>query len=169
MAQVNVIDVAFAQRCERVVLDFIHGSDAVMGCVAWLTNPDIVRALSRLHMSQVVVTADTVHNRRPLGLHRAGVRQVGAARGRFRSLMHHKFLVRLTDGRPSHVLLGSYNFTRRSNHNIGESVVVIECERTASLFADEAARAWRSSRPIRYNVRRRAADIRRRRLANDSP
>ena len=103
MAQVNVIDVAFAQRCEQVVLDFIYGSDTVMGCVAWLTNPDIVLALSRLHMSQVVVTADSVHNRRTLGLTRAGVRQIGAARGRFRSLMHHKFLVRLTNGRPSHV------------------------------------------------------------------
>lgn len=163
MDQPNVVDIAFGQRCEQVVLDFIRCSDSVIGCVAWLTNPDVIVALTRLRMSQIVVTADTVHNRRSLDLQRAGVRQIGAARGRYRSLMHHKFIVRITDGQPTHVLLGSYNFTRRSNNNLGESVIVLQCERAATLFADEAVRAWRSSRPIRRNVRRQAPDVRQRR------
>ena len=162
MAGVAIQDVAFAGRCERVVIDFINRSENVVGCVAWLTNPMVIAALERIPRAEIVVTADTVHNRPALGLHRIGVRQIGAARGRYRSLMHHKFMVRLTNGQPTHVLLGSYNFTRRSNHNIGESIIVVKCSRTAGLFADEARRALRASRPIRYNARGARPDVRRR-------
>jgi phosphatidylserine/phosphatidylglycerophosphate/cardiolipin synthase-like enzyme len=63
--------------------------------------------------------------------------------------MHHKFLVRITNGQPTHVLLGSYNFTRRSNNNIGESVMVLADRETARKFANEAQRAWDATRPIR--------------------
>lgn len=161
MESTVIEDIAFAERCEQSVVEFINQSENVIGCVAWLTNPRIVEALARMPRAQIVVTADRVHNRPSLGLHRIGVRQVGAARGRYRLLLHHKFVVRLTMGQPTHVLLGSYNFTRRSNHNIGESIVVIRCNRTAQMFADEARRAIRASRPIRYNARQPRPDVRR--------
>lgn len=156
-----VQDIAFSSDCERVVQQFIQQSEELLGCVAWLTNPAIIEDLARLGSNcRLVVTADVVHNRASLGLHRIA-RQVGRARGRFRELMHHKFLVRLTNGEPTHVLVGSYNFTRRSNHNIGESVVVLACSRAAQHFADETHRALRASRPIRTYVRRQSTDIQR--------
>jgi hypothetical protein len=154
MAGMSVQDVAFSADCERAVLGFIRSSDEILGCVAWLTNPEAIRMLARVPTCRITVTADTVHNRPALGLHRFA-RQVGCARGRYRALMHHKFLVRITNGQPTHVLLGSYNFTRRSNHNIGESVIVVEDRQTARKFANEAQRAWDASRPIRANHARR--------------
>lgn len=155
MEDVAIEDIAFARRCEEVVKRFIDRSEEIAGCVAWLTNPAIIHALDRVPQCRIVVTADVVHNRGSTDLRRIGARQVGRARGRYRALMHHKFLVRFTDGQPTHVLLGSYNFTRMSNHNIGESIVVIRCARTAREFADEAEHALRSSRPIRANADRR--------------
>ena len=155
MEDIAIEDIAFADRCELVVQRFIEQSDNIAGCVAWLTNPRIIDALSRLQSTRIVVTADTVHNRASAGLRRIGARQVGRARGRFRALMHHKFLVRLTDGQPTHVLMGSYNFTRHSNSNIGESIVVLRCARTARRFADEVERAMRGARPIRAHATRR--------------
>ena len=155
MEDIVVEDIAFAGRCEHVVRRFIEQSQDIAGCVAWLTNPTIVSALSQLHRCRIVVTADVVHNRAVVGLNRIRARQVGRARGRYRALMHHKFLVRFTDGEPTHVLLGSYNFTRRSDRNIGESIVVIRCTRTARAFADETERALRASRPIRVHASRR--------------
>jgi phosphatidylserine/phosphatidylglycerophosphate/cardiolipin synthase-like enzyme len=151
MADVTIHDVAFADRCETVVRRFIDESEGITGCVAWMTNPNIIDALSRLQHCRLVVTADGVHNRIP-ALHRLGVRQVGQARGRYRALMHHKFLVRITRGEPTHVLVGSYNFTRHSNHNIGESIIVLKCARTARQFYEEAERALRGSRPIRAHA-----------------
>lgn len=154
MAGVSVQDVAFSRDCERAVLGFIRNSDEILGCVAWLTNPEAIRELARLPTCRITVTADVVHNRPALGLNRFA-RQIGCARGRYRALMHHKFLVRITNGQPTHVLLGSYNFTRRSNHNIGESVVVLADPQAARKFANEAQRAWDGSRPIRVNHARR--------------
>jgi len=151
MGDARVVDVAFGYRCESLVRRFIENSTEIAGCVAWFTNPVLIHALGRLERrgQRVVVTADAVHNRACVGLRRIGARQVGSARGRFRALMHHKFLVRYTDGEPSHVLLGSYNFTRHSNRNIGESIIVLRDGSTARLFAEEAERAFRASRPIR--------------------
>jgi len=155
MEDIAIEDVAFADRCETVVQRFIEDSDDVTGCVAWLTNPRLLDALSRLQSTRIVVTADKVHNRTAAAaLRRIGARQIGCARGRFRALMHHKFLVRITDGQPTHVLIGSYNFTRHSNNNIGESLVVLRCTRTARRFADEVERAMRGSRPIRGHASR---------------
>jgi len=154
MAGVNVEDIAFSADCERAVLNFVHNSDEILGCVAWLTNPEAISSLARVPRCRVTVTADTVHNRLAMGLNRFA-RQIGRARGRYRALMHHKFLVRLTNGQPTHVLLGSYNFTRRSNHNIGESVLVLKDPQTARKFANEAERAWDAAHPIRPNHGRR--------------
>ena len=150
MVQVGLQDVAFGASCETSVRRFIDNSEEIAGCVAWLTNPDIINALQRIRQCRVVVTADGVHNRAALGLHRFA-RQVGRARGRYRALMHHKFLVRYTNGEPTDVLLGSYNFTRHSNNNIGESIVVLHGASIARQFADEAIRAWSGSRAIRAN------------------
>ena len=145
-------DVAFGPQCEGAVIRFLADSQEVVGCVAWLTNPHIVDAIAGVPDHRIVVTADIAHNRPRVGLRRLVVRQVGRARGRYRLLMHHKFMVRITDGVPTHVMIGSYNYTRRSNSNIGESIVVIRSETCAQMFADEHARAWLASRPIRYNV-----------------
>lgn len=154
MVAASIEDIAFVDSCEQVVLRFIDNSEQVVGCIAWLTNPAIIQSLARMTVCRIVVTADSVHNRANLGLHRVA-RQVGCARGRFRPLMHHKFLVRLVNGQPQEVLLGSYNFTRRSSRNIGESVVVIRDEHTAQQFASEADRIWNAARPIRVRHVRR--------------
>lgn len=151
----RVQDVAFSSRCESTVMRFIRDSDEIIGCVAWLTNRQIIDELRRLHRCRITVTADVVHNRPHLGLQSIGARQVGVGRGRYRALMHHKFMVRLNRGRPTHVLMGSYNFTRRSNANLGESIVVIACGETARAFAEEAERVFADSRPIRYYHGRR--------------
>ena len=151
MDEVAVEDIAFGVQCEEAVVHFIAESDEVVGCVAWLTNTRIINTMESVPRRSIVVTADVVHNRPHLGLRRIATRQVGRARGRYRQLMHHKFLVRLTNGVPTHVLIGSYNFTRRSNSNIGESVIVIRSMACARKFADEHRRAWRASRPIRYH------------------
>ena len=154
MVAASIEDIAFVDSCEQAVRRFIDNSEEVIGCVAWLTNPAIILSLARIRQCRIVVTADSVHNRASLGLHRVA-RQVGYARGRFRRLMHHKFIVRLVNGQPKEVLLGSYNFTRRSSQNLGESVVVIRDEHTAQQFASEADRLWSTARPIRARHARR--------------
>ena len=70
----------------------------------------------------------------------AAVCKVGLARGKFRHLMHHKFIVGFTDSAevPSFVITGSFNFTQNSASNNLENIVRIDNARIAQAYFQEA-------------------------------
>lgn len=157
---------------------FIEGSDAIVGCVAWVKSPRLVEVLAQRPVALVVnkefgLRVDGHHERTPLlrlngglpstlvpvALRRAGakldpVRCVGwAARGRIGALMHHKFMVRLTKGprsyTPTAVWTGSFNLTSGAERNI-ENGMVIADPALARAYLEEFARVYAVSEPLLF-------------------
>ena len=134
---------AWFDNCCDVVCAAIRDADEVVACVAWLKCPRIIAAL-RTKPCTVLLTSDAVHRRNRGALRtlipRTGtqaVRIVGQARGRFRALMHNKFLVVIQQGVPVSVLTGSFNYTAHSSRNL-ENVVRIDCPTIAAAYLKEA-------------------------------
>ena len=134
---------AWFDGCCDAICAAIREADEVVACVAWLKCPRIIAAL-RTKPCTVLITSDTVHRRNRGALRtlipRAGtraVRIVGRARGRFRALMHNKFLVVIQGGVPVSVLTGSFNYTAHSSRNL-ENVVRIDCPIVAAAYLEEA-------------------------------
>ena len=75
------------------------------------------------------------------------VSKVGLARGRFRELMHHKFMVGFAP-EPQFVVTGSFNYTQQScKHNL-ENVVIINNPHIARQYLAEARQILAIARPI---------------------
>lgn len=134
--------------CEQAIVDAVDSADSVVACVAWLTNEKLVRAMRRTP-SKVIVTSDAVHRRMADKLRRLQeVRVVGTARGRFRPLMHCKFLVGLDAAHsPQFVIVGSFNFTQHSTRNL-EAMVRIDNPGVSLAFYNEWKRIREISRPL---------------------
>lgn len=139
---------------ESVVCDAIREACEVVVCVAWLKSTRVVNELSRTP-STVVLTSDRVHRANRAALNalpsRQGLRPasvVGLARGRFRPLMHNKFLVLIDGtGAPYSVLTGSYNYTQHSTKNL-ENIVRIDSDEIANAYFDEALELYKVSRQL---------------------
>ena len=138
---------------EQVVCNAIREADEVVACVAWLKSRPIITAL-RSKPSTIIVTSDRVHRADRGALSsippRTGFRAisiVGIARGRFRPLMHNKFIVLLRNRRPYSVLTGSYNFTAHSRANL-ENLVRIDSEQVSTAFYAEAMAIYAVSRRL---------------------
>ena len=136
--------------CEDAVLQAIADSDQVVGCVAWLRSKRILRALQDKPCN-IAITGDTklppYKQLRPfLKQYNTAVRVVGLTRGRFRSLMHNKFIVGLKLGIPAFVITGSYNYTE---HKHLENVVRINDPQCATAFYHEALAILNIGRPVK--------------------
>ena len=134
--------------CEEAVVQAIESASSVVACVAWLTNAKLLRAMRRTP-SRAVITSDPVHRRMATKLRQLReVRIVGTARGRFRPLMHCKFLVGFDATQtPQFVIMGSFNFTLHSTRNL-EAMVRIDDEGVATAFYEEWKHIREISRPL---------------------
>ena len=74
---------------------------------------------------------------------------MGAGRGRFKSLMHHKFLIGLSAERtPVWVMNGSFNVTESAVTNL-ENIMVFDDPEIAMTFFEEFKRLHRVSQPLK--------------------
>ena len=135
----------------------------VVGCMAWLSDPDILASLSRTQGVSVVVTNDALLSLSsvtaayqllpPLPLpgvpvSTSAVRCLGSRSGRFRALMHHKFLVGLDAARqPQWVVTGSFNASGQAARNI-ENALVVRDVRLADAYFREFRRVLEASKAI---------------------
>ena len=105
----------------------ISGSKKVVGCVAWLTNPEVLTALEKTDSTVVM----TKHRSNRWNRH-IKVRFLG----KNRLLMHHKFLVGYDSVGPAWVSLGSFNPTKSALSNL-ENMLVFRDRRLAGVFSLE--------------------------------
>lgn len=137
-----------------MVIRAINECTGVVGCVAWLRSPRILRALAEVPCN-IAITNDVNLPRRqyktltPRDQDHAAVCKVGLARGRMRHLMHHKFIVgfKENDDVPSFVITGSFNFTQNSASNNLENIVRIDDARIAQAYVQEALAVLQVSKP----------------------
>ena len=141
------------ENIEEVVCETIAQAEEVVACVAWLKSRPILAALQS-KPSTVIVTSDRVHRSNRAALMRIPPRTgfravsiVGVARGRFRPLMHNKFIVLLREQRPYAVLTGSYNFTAHSKINL-ENIMLINSPEVARVYYREAMAIYAISRQL---------------------
>jgi phosphatidylserine/phosphatidylglycerophosphate/cardiolipin synthase-like enzyme len=131
----------------------------VVGCVAWLSNKKILKAMSdHLKGVTIITTSDKLTKRRKnqqayakLGGCFAGgvIRTVGEGRGRYKSLMHHKFLIFLNEARePFCVMNGSFNVTESAVTNI-ENLMIFDDPEIAQTFFEEFKRIHSISHPLK--------------------
>jgi hypothetical protein len=134
----------------------------IVGCVAWLSNKRILKNMSdNLRGVTIITTTDRLTKRRKnqqayskLGGCFAGgvIRTVGEGRGRFKSLMHHKFLIGLSATRePLWVMNGSFNVTESAVTNI-ENIMIFDDPEISSTFFDEFKRIHRISKPLKIRA-----------------
>ena len=130
----------------------------IVGCVAWLSNKRILKNMAdNLSGVTIITTTDKLTKRRKnqqayaklSGCFQGGViRTVGEGRGRFKSLMHHKFLIGLSAARePIWVMNGSFNVTESAVTNI-ENVVIFDDPEIAGTLFDEFKRVHKISKPL---------------------
>lgn len=162
-------DVVFRGVRERLV-GLIEAHPYVVACVAWVTDPVILRALaSRRGVSLVVNAEDFLRpDEGDGGSYRARLRElydaiphlypdttIPAVRcyGRDPSLearprMHHKFAVFLDeDRRRVAAWTGSFNWTKQATRNL-ENAVHFEEPSAVDAFYDEWALIWMRSKPL---------------------
>lgn len=165
------------------LLRFIEGSDAIVGCIAWITSSELVDALAQRPVALVVNKepflkpngkASAARQRQTLARLQGGLRRrdfpaplnrmyqnrndiieavrcVGHTGARVQNapLMHHKFAVRLTNGKPTAVWTGSFNWTVNASSSI-ENAVEIHDPDVAAQYLAEFARVAALSEPLDY-------------------
>ena len=134
----------------------------IVGCVAWLSNKRILKNMSEhLNGVTIITTQDKLTKRKKNqqaysklnGCFAGGViRTVGAGRGRFKSLMHHKFLCGLNDARePIWVMNGSFNITESAVTNL-ENLMIFDDKEIAETFFEEFKRIHRISKALKIKA-----------------
>lgn len=134
----------------------------IVGCVAWLSNKRVLKTMSEhLKGVSIICTKDRLTTRRKNQVaysklspcFQGGViRTMGEGRGRFKSLMHHKFLIGLSQQRtPIWIMNGSFNVTESAVTNI-ENVMIFDDPEIASTFFDEFKRLHRISRALKIKA-----------------
>lgn len=134
----------------------------VVGCVAWLSNKRILKCMAeKLKGVTLITTTDKLTKRRKnqqayaklRGCFAGGViRTVGEGRGRFKSLMHHKFLCGMNAARePIWVMNGSFNVTESAVTNI-ENVMLFDDPEIAETFFEEFKRIHKISKALKIRA-----------------
>ena len=136
----------FSSLTEVVERHIRECAGPIQGCIAWLTEPSLVRALSENTYGSTIIVTNDARRRLTSSCGKLKVLRVGTASGRFRPLMHHKFVV-LCDaqGAPASVLTGSFNFTAHSALNC-ETLMHIESREMARHFSSCFASVLRIAR-----------------------
>jgi hypothetical protein len=125
---VNDVSVYFdPMQMVATLCKLISGSKKVVGCVAWLTHPEVLSALEKTD-STIVMTK----HRSNRWKRRIKVKFLG----KNRLLMHHKFLVGFDSAGPAWVSLGSFNVTKSAVSNL-ENMLVFKDRRLADVFSKE--------------------------------
>ena len=159
------ISVVFDGRAiQNTIVRNIKREDTVyvVGCIAWLSNKRILKCMAEhLKGVTIVTTTDKLTKRRKnqqayakLGGCFAGgvIRTVGEGRGRFKSLMHHKFFLGLNASRePLWVMNGSFNVTESAVTNI-ENVMIFDDPEIATTFFEEFKRIHKISKPLKIKA-----------------
>lgn len=159
---------------------FLRESEEVVACVAWITSDRILAALAGKRVSIIVnKEADLRTDERKrarfarlrggfmAGEFPAPMREVTAldtkleavrctghcprVRSRNSPLMHHKFAVRLRDGKPVAVWTGSFNWSSNASTSIENAVEIHDPAVAAAYFA-EFARVLALSEPLDFTV-----------------
>lgn len=130
----------------------------IVGCIAWLSNKRVLKTMAEKRGVSIICTKDRLTTRKKnqaayaklSGCFQGGViRTMGEGRGRFKSLMHHKFLIGLNDARePLWVINGSFNVTESAMTNV-ENIVIFDDPEIAGTFFEEFKRLHRISKPLR--------------------
>ena len=133
----------------------------VVGCIAWLSNKDILKAMATKKGCCIVCTKDRmtkgIRNQQAYSnikpAYPGGViRVVGEGRGWHKSLMHHKFLVGLdSDGKPFWVTNGSFNMTEHATTNL-ENLMIMEDPDVALCYFEEFKRVHAVSTQLKIKV-----------------
>ena len=148
---------------QRAIIRMINKPETafVVGCIAWLSNKQILGAMAKKRGGCIICTKDRltkgIRNQKaykaikpayPGGV----IRVVGEGRGWHKSLMHHKFLVGLNaEGKPIWVTNGSFNFTTSATSNL-ENLMVMEDEDVAECYFQEFRRVHALSTPLKIKV-----------------
>lgn len=127
-------------------------TSSVVGCVAWLSHPLILKQLAKKPCS-IVVTRDKSNAKKhvrtmymalkpaDIGYHRS-IKFLGAKAGRIKTRMHHKFLVGLDDnGNPIWVLTGSFNMSSNATKNL-ENIMYVSDKELAHVYYEEWQKIW---------------------------
>jgi len=132
----------------------------VVGCVAWFSNKKILAELAKKRGVCVIVTRDKLTKsksnqtayKKLKPCYRGGpIRVVGAGRGKFKSLMHHKFLCGLdADREPLWVMNGSFNMTQSAMTNL-ENLMVMHDPGIAKAYFEEFGRVAKISTPLKLS------------------
>jgi hypothetical protein len=134
----------------------------IVGCVAWLSNKRILKTMAEhLRGVSIICTKDRLTMRRKnqqaysklSGCFQGGViRTMGEGRGRFKSLMHHKFLIGLSPERiPIWIMNGSFNVTESAVTNL-ENIMIFDDPEIANTFFDEFKRLHRISQTLKIKA-----------------
>jgi len=134
----------------------------VVGCIAWLSNKRVLKTLAEHTKGvSIICTKDRLTTRHKnqaayaklSGCFQGGViRTMGEGRGRWKSLMHHKFLIGLTATRePLWVMNGSFNVTESALTNIENSMMFDDPE-IATTFFEEFKRLHRIAKPLKIRA-----------------
>jgi len=134
----------------------------VVGCIAWLSNKRVLKTMAEHTKGvSIICTKDRLTKRKKnqaayaklTGCFQGGViRTMGEGRGRFKSLMHHKFLIGLNPARePIWVVNGSFNVTESAVTNL-ENIMIFDDPEIAGTFFEEFKRLHRISKRLRISV-----------------
>ena len=131
------------------IVKHIREAHSIVGCIAWLSDPDILKALVKVKRVDIIVTSDRFSKRnKSLYQKLQSVRVLGRKTGRLRPLMHHKFLVGFSKtGESLWCFNGSYNFSNHSKHNL-ENCMRFTNRKTIHAFIEEFKRLKTRSRGI---------------------
>ena len=163
---------------------FLHDSESVVGCVAWITSTRLVDELLGKPVSFIVNKefslrkTDTkpaaTRNQANLARLTGGLRrrdfaaplnhpaadndvidpvrcsgQTPSAKYGNSPLLHHKFVVRLSAGKPVAVWTGSFNFTRGAESNF-ETAIEVNDPAIAAAYLAEWERVAAVSEPLEF-------------------
>jgi hypothetical protein len=134
----------------------------MVGCVAWLSNKRILKTMAEhLKGVSIICTKDRLTTRRKnqiaysklAGCFQGGaIRTMGEGRGRYKSLMHHKFLIGLDlERNPLWIMNGSFNVTESAITNI-ENVMIFDDPEIANTFFEEFKRLHKMARPLKIKA-----------------
>ena len=145
---------------KRAIIRYVNKEETayVVGCIAWLSNKDILTAMAKKKGVTIICTKDKMTKRgsnqkayKNLNPAMAGgaIRVVGEGRGWHKSLMHHKFLIGLDkEGKALWVSNGSFNMTEHATTNL-ENLMIMEDPDVANTFLDEFKREHKLSKPLK--------------------
>ena len=141
---------------KRAIIRYINKEETsyVVGCIAWLSNKDILKAMAKKKGVTIICTKDKLTKRgsnqkayKNLAPAMPGgaIRVVGEGKGWHKSLMHHKFLVGLDKtGKALWVSNGSFNMTEHATTNL-ENLMIMEDPDVANTFLEEFKRVHKLS------------------------